>query len=171
MNPSPMKESWYVAQLKPGSERVAEENLIRQGFDVFSPKLRRTAQRKGRFQDELRLLFPGYLFVRSPPDAACWRSIGGTLGIRKLVSFGESRPSVVPAPIIEWLKEHCSHSASSVTGITKGDLVRVISGPFCDLLARVDALPGRERIYVLLDFMGQERRVSIARQRLLLQRS
>ena len=162
-----MENLWYVAQLKPNGERLAEENLVRQGFDVFAPTLRKTTPRKDRFRDELRPLFPGYLFVRSPAQAACWRAIGGTLGIRKLVSFGEGRPSAVPAGIIEWLREHFSHTDPVASDLRKGDLVRVISGPFCDLLARVEALPGRERIYVLLDVMGKERRVSITRKSLL----
>src|SRR5687768_14691674 len=105
---APIDRVWYVAQLKAGAANIAEENLLRQGFEVFAPKVRRPMARNRRFREELRLLFPGYLFVRSAPQAACWRSIAGTLGVSKLVSFEQGRPSVVPSHIISWLKEYGS---------------------------------------------------------------
>ena len=167
-----MDEFWYVAQLKAGGARIAEENLARQGFVVFSPKMGRPVQRHRRVRDELRLLFPGYLFVRSAPHAACWRSIAGTLGVRRLVTFGANEPSTVSCDVIERIREYSSQGSGCKNAMLKaGDLIRVISGPFCDLIARIEALPGRDRIYVLLEFMGRERRISMGTNQVLPQLS
>jgi transcriptional antiterminator RfaH len=164
-----MDELWYVAQLKAGGARIAEANLQRQGFEVFSPKIVRTEHRKGRLRDELRLLFPGYLFVRSAARSDSWRAIGGTLGIQRLVTFGQSRPSPLPAAVVAWLKEHCGNWSNRQSMFRKGDIVRVVSGPLSDLIARVDKVPSCDRIYVLLEFMGRERRISMSTDQLLRQ--
>lgn len=164
-----MNQVWYVAQLKPSGDQLAQENLVRQGFSVFSPKLRGTYRRQGRFRVELRSLFPGYLFVRSAPHPEHWRSIGGTLGVSKLVSFGGSGPSTVSDDVINMLIEYCSTAGADLDAIKEGDLVRVISGPFSELVARVEKLPSRERIWVLLEFMGQRRRVSLGAKEVLLE--
>jgi transcriptional antiterminator RfaH len=163
-----MEQLWYVAQLKAGGARVAEENLLRQGFAVFSPKVQRPSRRRHRLREELGLLFPGYLFVRSAADAASWRSIGATLGVSRLVTFGQNAPSAVPCDVIEWLREQCCNLSSWTSQkLKRGDMVRVISGPFCDFMARVEKLPSRDRIYLLLEFMGRERRISIGANQVL----
>lgn len=166
-----MDQCWYVAQLKPSGDQIAQENLVRQGFGVFSPKYRRTCRRQGRFRVELRSLFPGYLFVRSEPNPARWRAIGGTLGVSRLVSFGGNGPSAVSGDVIDMLAEHCRTAGADPDAVKEGDLVRVVSGPFAGLVARVEKLPIRERIWVLLDFMGQHRRISLGTEEVLLERA
>lgn len=83
----------------------------------------------------------------------------------RLVSFGGNGPSAVPYDVVDMFIEHCGSTGADVDTLKEGDLVRVISGPFAELVARIEKLPSRDRICVLLDFMGQRRRISMnARQ-------
>jgi transcriptional antiterminator RfaH len=158
-----LEDVWYIAQLKPRAERIAEQNLLRQGFRVFAPKIQRTFRRKGKFRTELQAIFPGYLLVRSSSHAARWRAIGSTAGVRRLVTFGENGPAALPAHVVDTLKAHYGDPGSrGDSHPRKGDAVRVISGPFSDFVARVEMLPAKDRICVLLDVMGQHTRVSMA---------
>ena len=47
-----------------------------------------------------------------------------------------------------------------------GNVVRVVKGPFKDVIAEVEHLSGNDRIGVLLDLMGRATRVEFARQNL-----
>lgn len=158
-----MKNVWYVAQLKPRAEHIAERNLLRQGFRTFAPKIRRTCRRKGQFRDELQPIFPGYLFVQSSSHPARWRAIGSTLGVSRLISFGANDPAALPAHVVKALQTHYSDvRASSDPSPKEGDVVRVTSGPFTDFVARVEMVPAKDRICLLLDVIGQRTRVSMA---------
>src|SRR3569833_1922568 len=84
---------WCVAQVKPNAEGTAERNLLRQGFDVFVPQVARPARHQGRFRDQKKPLFPGYLFVGILPSLGRWRAISSTLGVARLVAFGNDGPS------------------------------------------------------------------------------
>ncbi len=54
---------WYLIQFKPNSHRLAERNLLRQGFETFLPMQEVTRRKASRFVNDLRPLFPGYMFV------------------------------------------------------------------------------------------------------------
>lgn len=157
-----MIEAWYVAQLKSRSEFLAEQNLTRQGFAVWTPKIRRTCRRGGIFRDELQPLFPGYLFVGSSALSSPFRAIGSTVGVRRLIGFGNEGPALVPAEVIDALRSHYGDTGRTAAGqIEKGDRVRVIAGPLAEIIATVDALPGADRVRLLLNVLGQWRRVSM----------
>lgn len=155
-------QNWFLAQIKPNGDRLAEENLLRQGFRVFSPKVARTTRRSGRFRKELRALFPGYIFVGVCARIAQWRPISSTLGVQRLVSFGSGGPSRVSNELVALLKERCDETGT-VQGapLKKGDLVRIRSGPFSEFVASIEGVPSERRIWVLLDIMGRGRRMAM----------
>lgn len=156
--------SWFVAQLKPNSARIAERNLARQGFETFLPRESRTVRRGARFVVEEKPMFPGYAFVRLDIAGGSWRAVNSTLGVVRLVRFGQAlAPSPLPDGLIAELRRRCD-----ATGLlmppeawTEGQAVRVGAGPFADLLGRIVAVEPDRRIWVLLDILGGETRVSI----------
>jgi transcriptional antiterminator RfaH len=157
------REVWCLAQVKPNAESTAERNLLRQGFDVFAPKALHTGRLHGRFRSQNRALFPGYLFVNLFSDFSRWRSISSTLGVSRLVSFGNDHPSVVPSEIVDILRRRCNDPEAIPTdGLSEGDSVRIIAGPFADFVGSIESLPSTQRIWILLDIMGRARRISIS---------
>jgi transcriptional antiterminator RfaH len=152
--------SWYLVRLKPGGLARAEANLARQGITGFCPQRRRTERRRGRLVTALRPLFPGYLFIAPPAEGVDWRSVNATYGVASVVCLEPGRPARVPADLVAAL------TACDATGqgdaFRPGDGVRVVLGPFADLLARVEAVPERDRIVVLLDMMGRTVRARLS---------
>ena len=62
--------SWYIAQFKLNSHKIAVRNLERQGFETFLPMhevIRRTAV---KFETVIRPLSAGYIFVACDPEKA-----------------------------------------------------------------------------------------------------
>ena len=79
---------WYLAQCKPNATHVAVRNLDNQGFVSFLP-LQEGTKRKGKgFQNQIRPLFPGYLFVQLDVNDGPWRKINNTRGVARLVRLG-----------------------------------------------------------------------------------
>ena len=92
---------WYLIQFKPNSHRLAERNLLRQGFETFLPMQKITRRKASRFVSDLKPLFPGYMFVSVNSDLAPWRTINNTIGVSKLVSF-EGKPKPLPLTVDFW---------------------------------------------------------------------
>jgi transcriptional antiterminator RfaH len=148
--------SWYLAQLKPNARRIAERNLRRQGFETFLPLLDVTRRKSTTFVNELRPLFPGYLFIGFTPNATPWRKINSTQGVSRLVSF-DSMPKVIPSALVFELRNRCDGDGKlmSFSEPEIGTTVKVTTGPFTDFVAKVEKIDPDKRVWVLLEIMSQ----------------
>jgi len=148
-------EHWYAVQCQPNRERTAAFHLTNQGFSVFLP-LREKTRRHARRIDTVRVpLFPGYLFVCLDLNRDRWRSVGGTVGVVRLVMHGD-RPSPAPRGIVEALVEACDSEQILhwQRELNAGQEIRVINGPFADLFGQLQAMTESGRLRVLLNIMG-----------------
>ena len=148
---------WYLIQFKPNSHRLAERNLQRQGFETFLPMQKITRRKASRFVSDLKPLFPGYMFVSVNSELAPWRSINSTIGVSKLVSF-EGKPKPLPLQLISGLMLRCDASGILLPpkSLSEGDSVEMFTGPFANFIAKVDTIDPEQRIWVLINFMGQQ---------------
>ena len=158
---------WYLIQFKPNSYRLAERNLHRQGFETFLPMQKITRRKASRFVSDLKPLFPGYMFVSVNFDLAPWRTINSTIGVSKLVSF-EGKPKPLPIQLISGLMLRCDVSGTLLPpkSLNEGDSVEMLTGPFANFIATVDTIDPEQRIWVLLDFMGQKTRMQVTADQL-----
>lgn len=158
-----MTKYWYALRSKPRKEEVVWRQLHTQGFEVFFPRLRvNPVNPRAR---KLRAYFPGYLFVKADLDEVGisifqWMPHG--IG---LVQFG-GEAAVVPENLIYAIEkrvEEISKAGGEVLeGLQPGDTVRINEGPFRGYEAIFDArLPGNERVRVLLELLGNRRRVPV----------
>ena len=158
-------ENWVVASTHPHKEQVAVENLQRQGFRAYCPRVRRRIRHARRLQQVLRPLFPGYVFIRLDPETEQWRSIDSTLGIRNLVRFGD-RPGTIPNGFVAGLQLTEQGGAVAVPRARDcydvGEKVRMREGPFEGLIATVLAVTESERITVLMDMLCRSVRVRVS---------
>lgn len=153
----------YVLQLRPGGLERAKTNLARQNVTSFMPMRTRTQRRANRLLDVKRPLFPGYLFVEVDPETVRWRSINSTYGVAKAVSLTDGRPTPVPTELLARVRslDEQSLDAKGFDDFVVGERVRVVSGPFAEFEAQIEAVPEKDRIYVLLDMMGREVRTEV----------
>ena len=158
---------WYLIQFKPNSHRLAERNLQRQGFETFLPMQKITRRKASRFVSDLKPLFPGYMFVSVNSELAPWRSINSTIGVSKLVSF-DGKPKPLPLQLISGLMLRCDASGELLPpkSLNEGDSVEMLTGPFANFIATVDTIGPEQRIWVLMDFMGQKTRIRVSADQL-----
>ena len=153
--------SWYVVATKPRQEVFALENLERQGYRVLLPKLELRKRRRGKWQEVVEPLFPGYLFVAlaaGVDDAAPIRSTSGCVG---LVRFG-GRQVPVPDELMTPLFKIGTSIPVGQELFKSGEQLRLESGPFAGLLAVFDLPKGRDRAQVLLKILGKARPLTVS---------
>jgi len=159
-------ERWYLVHALPRRERQAAAHLEMQGFRPYLPQITRTVRHARQLRTVSAPLFPRYLFVRLDLDRDAWLSVRSTVGVSHIVSC-EGRPIPVPVGIVESLIEHCGDRLSLLgDGLTRGQPVRILSGPFADFVGLLDRLDQNGRVRILLDMMGTAIQVDLHRSTL-----
>jgi len=158
--------NWYAVCCKPRQEAVAEENLVRQEFHVYLPRIRIRRRRRGKWIDTVEALFPRYLFIRIDPLRRNTASVRSTRGVVGLVRFG-GQPAVVPDEVMDALLQ-CEDSASGLhqdsrPSFCAGDRIRLVEGPFAGIEAIFAEQDGEKRVIVLLELLGKTNKVRVAR--------
>ena len=155
-------KNWFLLQFKPNSHKIAEGNLQRQGFKTFLPLQESTDRNNASFITNLKPLFPGYMFVAFDIQDAPWRKINNTMGVSKLVSFNDY-PKPVPIDLVSGLILRCNASGKLLPPkqLNKGDEVQLLTGPFANFITTVEEIDAQQRVWVLMQLMGQSTRVSV----------
>lgn len=153
---------WVLVQFKPNSDGVACRNLIRQGFELFLPKIEVTARASTKFVRSLKPLFPGYLFAKVDLRVGGWRAINSTYGVSRIVTTA-GKPTPVPAGLVNELKARCDDcgTVQPEAEFDVGDTVQLRHGPFANWIGKIMSLPDQQRAWVLLDIMGGQTRVAV----------
>ena len=157
---------WYAVQTQPNRENLAVEHLKRQGFSVWMPICERIIRHARKSKRVRRPLFPGYLFVNLDVETAQWRSINGTIGVNRIVSFGQ-RPAPVATQFIDALQNiEANEGLVAVNGddLLPGQDVEILSGPMAGAIAKLLSLEAGDRVTVLLNMLGHFVRGKILRE-------
>lgn len=151
---------WYLLQYKPNSHKIAVKNLNRQGYETFLPVQEVTRRTANQFVANVKPLFPGYLFVQVDALSAPWRRLNSTYGVSRLVQFGQS-PKPVPTDFITDLQNRCSAEGLLLPppALAPGNSVEIMMGPFAHFIATVENIDADQRVWVLLELMGQTTRL------------
>jgi transcriptional antiterminator RfaH len=145
---------WFLAHTLPRGERKAEMHLHAQGFRTYLPQIDKTIRHARQFRNVRAALFPRYIFVILDLSRDRWLSVRSTVGVSSLF-ICDGRPVPVPVGVVESLIEHSVGNLTGLgTGLTKGQSVRIVSGPFADLVGTLVRLDESGRTRVLLDIMG-----------------
>ena len=161
MNQSLYKK-WFIVQIKPNSYHTAIQNLERQGFETFLPKMEITQRQKNKFIVKNVYVFPGYMFVCFDPHIITWTKINSTYGVSKILTFNK-KPSEVSSDLILEIKirYEINSNLTQKEKLQKGDSIKFSSGPFTDLIAKVESVEGKNRIWILLEAMGGCQRLKL----------
>ena len=160
--------AWFCVRTQPKHEHIAAAHLRKEpDLEVYLPRIRfKRATRRGPVWFT-EALFPNYLFARFEL-AACLRQVCHARGVRGVVHFGERWP-VVPEATIEELRATvgADHLHVIHEELRTGETVQIAGGVFHGLRAVITrVMPSRERVAVLLEFLGQQTTVEVPREAL-----
>jgi transcriptional antiterminator RfaH len=150
---------WAVARTLPQREAFAAERLQEGGFEVFLPKVKTDRASEP--------LFHNYVFVKIIDQ---WRAVDRTLGILRLVRFGE-QPARCPDAEIAALRSRIDATgfvrlpakpSKARRVIPAGAAIRIVGGPFEGVSAIYAGQSHGERELILIAMLGGQRRVAVA---------
>lgn len=156
-------ECWYVVQTKPHKEFVAVENLERQGYTTYCPKMAKTKLRRHRWSKVIEPLFPRYLFVKLDIGVDNFAPIRSTIGVLSLVKFG-NQPAIIEQEVINVIQEQEQHTVGQAVdhpNWQQGDRVEIIDGPFAGLNGIFEKESNEERVIILLEMLGRKTQVAV----------
>jgi transcriptional antiterminator RfaH len=156
---------WFAVHSKPRQENIAEQNLLRQGFDTYLPKIQVRRRRRDKWARVVEPLFPRYLFIRVDPGQHSLSPVRSTLGVAGLVRFGHQiKP--VPDAVIAFLRQaedpQTHRQQADEWPHQSGDQVQVLEGPFAGLEGVFQCASGEDRAILLVELLGRQNCVQLA---------
>ena len=151
--------AWYALRIKRHRERLTARYLEHDGFPTYLPLL--LQRPRPAVGSEVVPLFPGYLFVAlaRPHDFSDLRFVPGVLGF---VSRADGPIQVDDAVISVLRSRQGPDGIVHPAPLPAGGAVRIVAGPFKDLVAVVDGHhPTRERVRILLHVLQRQTRVEL----------
>lgn len=145
------KRNWLVIRTRPRWEMKVYNQIVEKKIDTFLPLITTIKQWSDRKKKIQIPMFNSYLFVNVTPEERIL-AIKETVGAMNYIYYNK-RPAVVSNLEIESIK------LSLVTPekvkiesnlVTKGDYVKVISGPFTGMMGIVTELRGNYKLTVNL---------------------
>ena len=165
-------EGWYCLQARPKHEHIAAGSLGKiGGVETLCPRMRyRKPTRRGPVWF-VEAVFPGYLFARFDFDSQHGQ-VQSANGIIKIIRFGNYVPRL-DAFFIHLLRSRFSQTDHEVIHIEPqfgiGDSVTLASGMFAGLEAVITrVIPAKERILVLLNFLGRQVEAEVSKQEVMM---
>jgi transcriptional antiterminator RfaH len=156
-----MALSWYLIPSKPRQEKVALENLERQGYPCYLPVLRIEKLRRGALVVLDEPLFSRYLFVQLDTDSSArsWTPIHSTRGVSRLVRFGVE-PARVDDALVAYLRQQQAQEVKRL--FEPGQRVQVIEGAFAGVEGVFQIDDGQARAMVLIELLSRQVRLPVA---------
>lgn len=156
--------AWFCVWTQTKHEHIAAAYL-RQNLEleVFLPRIRFKRPTRQGPAWVTEALFTNYLFARFDPGAFL-RRVQHAAGVRGIVHFGDRWPTI-PGDTIAELRAALGNEELHVISseFNPGDKVEIVGGAFHGLHAVVKRfLPAKQRVAVLLDFLGRQTPVELA---------
>ncbi len=154
--------NWYLIHTKIRQERVALENLERQGFECFLPRINVEKLRRGILLQVQEPLFPRYMFIRlgTGLESQSWSPIRSTIGVSRLVTFGQT-PARVDDALVSVLRDKNESTEVQRRHFEPGEQVVVANGPFAGVEAVYQMSDADGRVMVLLNLMSKQVKMTI----------
>ena len=169
-----MKKEWYVVNTVSGYEykvkeklemRINSMDLQENIFRVIVPEQKEIEIKNGVKKEKIKKMFPGYILVEMIMTDEAWFIVRNTPGVTGFI--GSSGKGAKPIPLMpqEVDKILGSMGMSRVDvnkDLKEGAKVKIISGPFKDMMAKIDTIDLKEqKLNVLVDLFGQETSVEV----------
>lgn len=146
---------WYAARTQPRSELLATAQLGRDGFEVYSPRVRVTDSHLASVELPL---FPGYLFIRCDLETENVPTFRRSHRILGWINFDGDIPWL-PDEVVAEIQNRAdliNLEGGVRIRFEPGELVQIVSDTFQGIGEVVeDAKSAESKVKVLLEFLGR----------------
>ena len=154
---------WLVATYKTNEVKRLELNLSNQKFNYYLPKI---TIRKINSKPKEEVLFPGYIFINT--SFKNYSALKYTIGIKNIIKFGGNISSISYEDIKNMqMAEKISKLDPIITQIQIGQEAIIKEGSLKGNIVKICSLPSKDRVGILLTFLGSERIATIPEKNLI----
>jgi transcriptional antiterminator RfaH len=161
--------AWYCLRSRPKCEHIASAHVrMLDDVTVFCPRIRFKRSTRQGLAWVTEAMFPGYLFARFSLGEK-HRQVRYAHGVSGIVQFGNRYP-IIEDGAMTFLRDQTGVAEVKVLTyeLSQGDQVKIVGGVFAGLEAVVtQVLSAKERVKVLMDFLGRQMEAEIERSKIL----
>ena len=169
-----MQKEWYVVNTISGHEykvkeklemRINSMELQENIFRVIVPETKEIEYKDGVKKEKIKKMFPGYVLVEMVMSDEAWFIVRNTQGVTGFI--GSSGKGAKPIPLspqeVDKVLSNMGMSRIDLnTDLAEGKKVKIIEGPFKDMVATISSIDMKEqKLNVLIDLFGQETSVEV----------
>lgn len=165
------EKRWYVVQTYSGQEDKVRESILRNVsnmnmghkiFQVLVPTEETTEIKDGKRVEKLRKMFAGYVFIEMILDDESWYVIRGTPGVAKFIGTKVRPTPVLDKEMQRVLKQIGVKAGKLEVQFEKGEVVRIISGPFRGYTGSIDEVNEQKgKLKTLISIFGRDTPVEV----------
>lgn len=165
---------WYVIHTYSGYENKVKANLERRiksmamqdfVYRVLVPMDKEVEFKDGKRREVEKKVYPGYVLVEMKMTDASWYVVRNTQGVTGFVGSpgsGEKPLPLADKEVKTILKQMGIETPKLKIDFSRGDRVKVTSGPFFDFTGTVDEIdPQKEKLRALISIFGRETPVEL----------
>lgn len=167
-----MAKAWYAVHTIAGHENKVKDVLTRraqvEGFwntEVFSiliPTEQELSTRAGKRVLVEKKVFPGYILVEMNLTDETYKLVKSTSGVTGFVQSGNKPVPLAQAEVERILRNLESSREQPKVAFQRGDIVRVVEGPFSEYTGKIEEVNAdREKLKVLISIFGRETPVEL----------
>ena len=155
--------NWYAFSTKRSEEFRAAHHLTQQSVTTFLPYQTATVKGARTLDYRKKPLFPGYIFGKVDLNEISITTLCSTRGVSGILCGHKSRPSPLKNDVIEALLRNCDNTGQQLppSALVSGDKVRLTQGPLVDVVATVEKVAAKDRIWLLLQGENIGTRVNV----------
>ncbi|MDI9258864.1 transcription termination/antitermination protein NusG [Alicyclobacillus sendaiensis] len=164
-----LEKQWYVIHTYSGYENKVKSNLESRVqtmgmedriFRVIVPTEEAVEVKNGKKRVVQRKTYPGYVLVEMIMTDDSWYVVRNTPGVTGFVGSpgaGAKPVPLMPHEVEQILSSMGVNEAKPVAQFKVGDVVRLTSGPFADMVGTVEEVhPEHQKLKVLVSMFGRE---------------
>jgi transcriptional antiterminator RfaH len=161
--------AWYCLRSQPKHEHIAAAHVrLLEGVTVFCPRIRFKRLTRQGLVWVTEAMFPSYLFAHFNLEER-HRQVRYAHCVIGIVQFGNRYP-IIEEGTLGLLRDQTgvSEVKELTYELSQGDQVEIVAGTFAGLEAVVtQILSAKERVKVLMDFLGRQMEAEIERSSVL----
>ncbi|MDQ2730871.1 MAG: transcription termination/antitermination protein NusG [Armatimonadota bacterium] len=169
--PESIEKNWFIVntysaqenKVRASIERYTDSKHVGDRFGrVLVPEEEEQITRGGQRRTIKKKLYPGYVFVEMVMDDETWHIIRSMPGVLGFVSSGNEPQPLQPSEVERLLGRLDTKVEPVLPQWNRGDIVRIVDGPFAESTGRIDEVnAARQKLTVLIEIFGRDTPVSL----------
>ena len=166
-----MQKQWYAVYVYTGHENKVMTNILRRAESmhlddkigrILVPTEVELRSRGGKKMEVKRKLYPGYVLIEMVLDNDTWYLVKSTTGVIDFIPPGGKPVPLQEHEVQALLNTTEGAAPTPVVRFEKGEVIRVVSGPFTDFTGTIEEVhPDKEKVRVLISIFGRDTPVEL----------